>query len=262
MTTLTTSSINWLGAYTLYKKEVRRFIKVYNQTLFAPVVTSLLFLAVFSLAISGRSNHSIGGVPFQQFMTAGLIMMSVVQNAFANTSSSLIMGKVLGNIVDYLMPPISSGEMVTAMVMGGVTRGLAVGVLVGLSIWLFIPLHVHHWGYVFFHIIAASMLLALVGVLSGIIAESFDQMSAITSYVITPLSFLSGTFYSVKDLPSFWHTVSHYNPFFYMIDGFRYGMTGYHDGPLAAGCIVLTISVIALWVTAHILIKKGYRIKT
>lgn len=254
--------INWLGTYTLYKKEVRRFLKVYNQTLFAPVITSLLFLAVFTLAISSKKNHHIGNIPFQEFMAAGLIIMSVVQNAFANTSSSFTMGKVLGNIIDYLMPPLAPGEIITAMVFGGVTRGLAVGMLVGISVYIFVPIHIHSIGYSLFHIVAASMLLALIGVLSGIFAETFDQMSAITSYIITPLSFLSGTFYSVKSLPGFWHTVSQYNPFFYMIDGFRYGMTGYHDGSLTVGLTTLSITIVVLWTFAHTLIKRGYRIKT
>jgi len=258
---LPANAVNWLGTWTLYQKEVHRFIKVYNQTLFAPVITSLLFLAVFNLAM-GRHVTAIGNVPFAFFMGSGLIIMSVVQNAFANTSSTLIMGKVMGTIVDYLMPPLSAGEIIFAMVMGGVTRGLMVGVLVAFAIELFIPLSIYHIGYLLFHITAASILLALLGIFTGIISESFDQMSAVTSYIITPLSFLSGTFYSVKNLPASLYQLSHVNPFFYMIDGFRYGMTGYHDGSLQTGLWMMAISIILLWIAVYRMMDRGYRIKT
>lgn len=253
--------INFIGTQTLYIKEVRRFLKVYNQTLLAPVMTALLFLAIFKLALGNRV-HDIGGVPFGQFMAAGLIMMAVVQNAFANTSSSLTMGKVLGIIVDYLMPPISAGEMTLAMVLGGITRGIIVGILVAIAIGFFIPIGITHSGFVLYYLIMASMLLALLGMLAGILAETFDQMAAITSYVITPLSFLSGTFYSVKQLPDIWYTISQFNPFFYMIDGFRYGMTGYHDGNITVGLVVIALTNIVMWAVVHTLLKKGYRIKS
>jgi ABC-2 type transport system permease protein len=265
MTTLScpsnTRGINWMGVWTLYKKEVHRFIKVYNQTLFAPVITSLLFLAIFNLAMGGHVA-AIGDVPFATFMGSGLIIMSVVQNAFANTSSTLIMGKVMGTIIDYIMPPLSAGESIVAMVMGGVTRGVMVGILVAFSIRLFIPIGIFHFGYVIFHITAASMLLALLGIFTGIVSESFDQMSAVTSYVITPLSFLSGTFYSVKNLPETLYHLSHANPFFYMIDGFRYGITGYHDGSLTIGIWMMVLSITLLWTLVYVMMAKGYRIKT
>jgi ABC-2 type transport system permease protein len=204
----------------------------------------------------------IGGVSFQVFMASGLVMMSLLQHAFANTSSAFIMGKVVGMIIDYLMPPLSTGEMLFSMVMGGVTRGVCVGLLVGLSLWVFLPLHVHHPLLAVFYLFSASMLLALLGMLAGIFADSFDEMSAITSYVITPLSFLSGTFYSVKHLPPLWYTVTHFNPFFYMIDGFRYSMTDYHDGNVLIGMWALTICNIVLWAACYFLLKAGYRIKS
>jgi ABC-2 type transport system permease protein len=257
----TISSPNWLGIWTLYRKEVRRFLKVYNQTLVAPIINSLLLLAIFSLALGSRVQM-VGTVSFQVFMASGLIMMSVVQHAFANTSSAFIMGKVVGMIIDYLMPPLSTGEMLFSMVMGGVTRGVCVGVGVGLSLWVFLPLEIHHPLLALFYLVSASMLLALLGMLAGIFADSFDEMSAITSYVITPLSFLSGTFYSVRQLPPFWYTVTHFNPFFYMIDGLRYSMTDYHDGNIVAGMWTITICNIVLWVACHLLLKAGYRIKS
>lgn len=253
-------NINTQGTWTLYRKEVRRFLKVYNQTLFAPVVTALLFLAIFNLALGDRVK-TIGGVSFATFMAAGLIMMSIVQHAFANSSSSLTMGKVLGCIIDYLMPPLTPGEITFGVTMGAVTRGILVGILVAFAISLFVPLGIHHLGFVLFHIFAASIMLGLLGMIGGIFAESFDQMAAFTNYIITPLAFLSGTFYSVKQLPEFWYTVSQFNPFFYMIDGFRFGMTGYHDGNLTIGVIVLLSTIICLWSLVYYLLKIGYRVK-
>ncbi len=251
---------NHIGTWTLYKKEVHRFAKVYNQTLLAPVVTALLFLAIFNLAI-GDNVKRVGDVPFAQFMAAGLIMMAVVQNAFANTSSSFTMGKVLGTIIDYLMPPISAGELAIAMVAAAITRGLCVGVLTAIALAFFIDIHVHSWLHTLFYLCCASTLLALLGLFAGIIAETFDQMAAVTSYVITPMAFLSGTFYSIANLPEFWQKVSSYNPFFYMIDGFRYGLTGYHDGNLTTGAIVLVATTLALWATVYTMLLKGYRVK-
>lgn len=251
---------NSIGLKTLYIKEVRRFLKVYNQTLLAPMITALLFLAVFSLAI-GDHVRNVGNIPFKEFMAAGLIIMSVVQNAFANTSSSFTMGKVLGTLVDYLMPPLSATEIMVGMVGAGITRGVCVGLLVAIAVWFFVPYEIYSIGYTLFYLFSASMMLALMGMLGGIFSETFDQMSAVTSYIITPLAFLSGTFYSVHNLPDFWFHVSQYNPFFYMIDGFRFGMTGYHDGNLLIGAAYLIGANILLWIATHIMLYKGYRIK-
>lgn len=252
--------INWIGLKTVYWRETKRFLKVYNQTLFAPVITALLFLSVFSLAIKHRMP-TIEGVPFEQFMASGLIIMSVVQNAFGNSSSSLCMGKVLGYIIDYLTPPLSPFELLAGVIASAITRGVMVGVLVGVSVLPFADLHITHPAYALFHILAASVLLALLGVIAGIVADSFDQMSAFTTYIITPLAFLSGTFYSVKRLPEFWYNVSHINPFFYMIDGFRYGMTGYHDGDLNIGIAYMLISIAILSIVTYQMLARGYRIK-
>lgn len=251
--------IHYLGLWTLYRKEVWRFMKVYNQTLIAPVVNVLLLLAIFSLAMQDRV--AIGGMPFVQFMVPGLIMMAIVQNAFANTSSSLIMGKVLGSIIDLLLPPLSAAEITVAMVSAAITRAVMVGLLVGVSVAFFVPTGMHDvlWGIAI--VLLASMMLALLGMLGGILADSFDQMSAITSYVVTPLSFLSGTFYSVKQLPTFWQHVNDFNPFFYMIDGFRYSMTGYHDASLTLGIWVLLLANLGLVVAVYHMMARGYRIK-
>jgi ABC-2 type transport system permease protein len=237
-------SINWFGAFTLLKKEVWRFLKVYHQTLLSPVVNIILFLAVFSLSV-GEKISEIEGVPFSIFMAAGLIMMAAMQNSFANSSSSFVMGKVMGHIVDYLIPPLGAFELLFAFTIGAVLRGICVGIVAFLAILIFVPLDFYSLWHAVFYLIFACMFLGLLGVFCGVVSDTFDQMSAMTSYVITPLTFLSGTFYSTNSLPQFWRGVSHFNPFFYMIDGFRYGLTGHNDGNLFLGAIyILTINLI------------------
>ena len=252
--------LNKRGLWTLYVKEVRRFLNVFTQTLLAPMVTTLLFLAIFTLAL-GRAVQEVGGVPYAVFLAPGLIMMSMVQNAFANTSSSLMIAKVQGNIVDILMPPLSATELTLALVGGGITRGLLVGLAVGLAMWLFVPLRIHDPVFVIFHAVNASLMLALLGMIGGIWSEKFDHIAAVTNFVITPLSFLSGTFYSVEKLPESWHLVAFLNPFFYMIDGFRYGFIGHADGSLTVGILVLLGVNGALWLLTHRMIATGYRLK-
>ncbi|NJN06212.1 MAG: ABC transporter permease [Rhodobacteraceae bacterium] len=219
---------NWLGLWTLYLREVRRFAKVWNQTLIAPVVTTLIFLAIFALAL-GRAVETVGGVPFMEFLAPGLITMAIAQNAFANTSSSLLIAKVQGNIVDTLMPPLTAHELTFGLAMGGVTRGVAVGIVVALAMALFVPVRAHSIGAILYFAIATSLMLSLLGIAAAIWSEKFDQMAAVTNFVITPLSFLSGTFYSIDRLPPLFQHMAHVNPFFYMIDGFRYGIIGRSD---------------------------------
>jgi ABC-2 type transport system permease protein len=251
---------NWIGLWTLYWRETRRFAKIYNQTIGAPVVTTLLFLAVFALAL-GRAVEAVHGVPFLEFLAPGLIMMAVAQNAFANTSSSLIIAKVQGNIVDTLMPPLNAHELTFGFTMGGVTRGIAVGIAVALAMWPFVPIHVHSALLIAYHAVAASLMLALLGVVAGIWAEKFDQMAAVTNFLVTPLSFLSGTFYSVDRLPTWLQHVAHANPFFYMIDGFRYGFTGQADMPVGLGVAVLAVVDAALWLVCTRMFASGYKLK-
>ncbi len=255
------TKINYLGVWTLYVKEVNRFLKVFNQTLITPLVTSLLFLAIFSLALGGH-ERKIEGIPFDRFIGAGLIIMSVVQQSFANTSSSLIMGKVIGTITDILIPPLTAGEITFAMAMGGVTRGVLVGIIVTTGIFIFVPMGIEHPLLMIFYIICSALMLSLIGMLAGIFADSFDQMAAFTSYFITPLAFLSGTFYSVKALPEFWYHITHANPFFFMIDGFRYSLIGYSDSSILLGASVLVSMNVALWTVVYTLLNRGYRLKT
>ncbi len=253
-------AVNWLGLWTHYAKEVRRFTKVGFQTLVAPVVTTLLFLAIFTFAL-GRSLTEIGGVPFERFLAPGLIMMAIIQNAFSNTTSSLMISKIQGNIVDMLMPPISPGELTLGFVLGGATRGLAVALFVGIVMSLFVPLRIHDAGMIVFHAASAALMLSLIGVITAVWADKFDQVASITNFVVTPLSFLSGTFYSIERLPPVWRDVALFNPFFYLIDGFRYGFIGHHDGSLVTGAIVVTAINAGLWWACHRMFATGYKLK-
>lgn len=252
--------VNWLGLWTLYQKEVRRFLKVFVQTVAAPMVTSLLFLLVFTLAL-GRGDMVIAGVSYSEFLAPGLIMMAIAQNAFANTSSSLVVAKVQGNIVDTLMPPLGPAELTAGFALGGVTRGLAVGLSTLLAMWLFVPLTIAHPGYVLFHALAAALLLSLLGIIGGIWADKFDHIAAVTNFVIVPLTFLSGTFYSTERLPGIWYDLAHVNPFFFMIDGFRYGFIGHADAAPAIGIAVMTGCNLALLAVSYAMLKSGYKLK-
>jgi len=256
------NSINTIGVYTLCKREIWRFWKVWNQTVVAPVITTLLFLAIMTLAMGSNSGRMVDGIAFNRFISPGLIMMAVVQNAFANTSSSLMLAKIQGVIIDILMPPLTGAEITFSLVVGGMVRGLAVGIVVMAAVYFFVPFTLFHFWIGLFYVISASIMLALLGVLTGVWAQSFDHLSAITNYIITPLAFLSGTFYSIKQLPEFWYHVCHYNPFFYMIDGFRYALIGYTDGGVGVGMVVLTITNVVLWLVVLRLFKTGYRLKT
>jgi ABC-2 type transport system permease protein len=188
-------------------------------------------------------------------------MMAMAQNAFANTSSSIVISKVQGNIVDVLMPPLSPAELTLGYALGGATRGLVVGMVVALAMWAVVPVRIHVLSYVLFHAGAASLLLSLLGLAGGIWSEKFDHIAAVTNFVVTPLSFLSGTFYSVERLPESWRFIAHFNPFFYMIDGFRYGFVGHADGSLATGLVVLTLANAALLWLCHAMFASGYKLK-
>jgi len=252
--------VNWLGLWTLTGKEIRRFLKVYFQTIIAPVGNSLLFLAVFVLALGGGGTL-VGGVPYAQFLVPGLIMMAITQNAFANTSSSLLIAKVQGNIVDLLMPPLSALEQTVAIAAGGMVRGLLVGAATLAAMLLMINLPVVSVGLILFHAAAASLLLSLLGMVAGIWAEKFDHLAAVTNFIITPLSFLSGAFYSVQRLPPMVRDLALLDPFFYMIDGFRAGFIGHADGSLVIGILVMCGANLALAALTFRLFKLGYNLR-
>jgi ABC-2 type transport system permease protein len=253
-------AVNWLGFWTLYVREVHRFLKVYMQTVAAPVVTTLLFLAVFLLAMGG-GQRQVGDVPFLEFLAPGLIMMAMTQNAFANTTSSLMIAKLQGNIVDILMPPLTAGELTWALSLGGLTRGVFVGLVTTLTMAVVVPFHLASPLMVLFHALAASLLLSVLGVIGGIWADKFDHIAAVTNFVVTPLAFLSGTFYSIAQLPPAWHKAALFNPFFYMIDGFRYGFIGRADGSLAIGVAVMVASNAVLLAICHAMVARGYKLK-
>jgi ABC-2 type transport system permease protein len=254
-------AVNWLGLWTLTGKETGRFIKVYAQTILAPVITTLLFYMVFALALGGN-QRMVGTIPYLDFLAPGLIMMSMAQSAFANTSSSIVISKVQGNIVDVLMPPLSPMELTLGYTLGGVARGLVVGLASITVLAVFVTLPVSHIGYILYHAMMGSMMLALLGTIGGIWSSKFDHLAAVQNFIIMPATFLSGTFYTADRLPETWRFLCHLNPFFYMIDGFRYGFIGVSDGTLGTGLIMLgTINVILLG-TAYALIATGYKLKS
>lgn len=252
--------VNWLGLGTLTAREIRRFTSVWTQTIAAPLVTAVLFLAIFSLAI-GPSRGPVMGRPFTEFLAPGILMMQVILNAFANTSSSIMISKVQGNIVDTLMPPLSPGELVTGYVAGGVARGVLVATVVGLAVFPALGIGLAHplWALVF--VVLGSAMLSVIGIVAAILATKFDHMAAITNFVVTPLSFLSGTFYSIATLPGPMQTASHLNPVFYLIDGLRFGVLGVSDSSPWLGLVVAGGATAVLWGLCWRWFATGYRLK-
>ncbi|MYM00123.1 ABC transporter permease [Novosphingobium sp. FGD1] len=222
--------VNWVGLKTLYMKEVRRFFKVQTQTIWAPAITTLLFLVIFTVAL-GRGGREVLGVNFATFVAPGLIVMGMMQNAFANSSFSFLAGKIQGTIIDFLMPPLTEGELMLAIVAAAVTRALLVGLALAAAmlLWPGIDMSMAHpWAVAWFGL-AGSVFLALLGFLSSIWAEKFDHNAAVTNFVIAPLSLLSGTFYVIDNLSPVFQAISRANPFFYVISGFRFGFLGASD---------------------------------
>ncbi len=257
----TLGTVNWRGLWTLTRKEIERFLIVAAQTIMAPVITTLLFYLVFSLAFGG-SHRMIEGISYMAFLVPGLIMMSIAQNAFANTSSSLVISKVQGNIVDVLMPPLSIMEFATGYVLGGIARGLAVGLASIIVMSFFAPMTFEHPGFILFHAFMGAMMMALLGLIGGIWAVKFDHLATITNFIIMPATFLSGTFYTAAQLPELWQFLAHLNPFFYMIDGFRYGFIGLADSPLGLGMMIMIAINLGLWILCLSMLKTGYKLKS
>jgi ABC-2 type transport system permease protein len=256
-------NINWGGLRTLYVKEVRRFFKVQLQTIWAPAMTTLLFLVIFTVAL-GRSGRTVMGVPFADFLAPGLIVMGMLQNAFANSSFSLLVGKIQGTIVDYLMPPLSVGELMAGLIGASVTRAVLVGLAVWLAMLFWPGVHVsvaHVWAVVWFGVMG-SMMVSFLGLLTSIWAEKFDHAAAVSNFVIAPLSLLSGTFYSIDSLSPVFRAVSHANPFFYVISGFRYGFVGTSDSPVAFGALLILALNIVLGLACYALLRTGWKLKS
>lgn len=259
-------NINWGGLRTLYVKEVRRFFKVQLQTVWAPAITTLLFLIVFTVATGARSPVIVGGetVAFADFIAPGLIIsQGMMGPAFANASFSLLVGKIQGTIVDYLQPPLSTTELLAGLVGGAVTRAILVGFVVWAAMALYPGVHVtpHAPLAILWFGLLGTLFLAFLGVLTSIWAEKFDHAAAVTNFVVTPLALLSGTFYSVDRLAPAFRAFSHANPFFYIISGFRYGFLGVADSPIALGSIVVLAIDVALGVACYVLLKRGWRLK-
>lgn len=252
--------INWLGTWTLALREVRRFMAVWQQTVFAPLMTAGLFVLVFALAL-GEGRGEVMGLPYLAFLGPGILMMTVIQNAFANTSSSIISAKMQGNIVDTLMPPLSAGELVAGYIAGGLARSLLVAGVITLGMGLTLGLGVAKplWAVAF--ITLGALLMGGLGMLAAIVAQKFDHMAAITNFIVTPLSFLSGTFYSVEALPPAFRAFSHANPIFYLIDGARYGFTGVSDASPVVGLAVCVAAVALVLGLAWDWLRRGFRMK-
>tara|TARA_B100001057_G_scaffold440447_1_gene474350 strand:- start:1865 stop:2635 length:771 start_codon:yes stop_codon:yes gene_type:complete len=255
------NNYNYLCFFTLVKKEVFRFLKVGIQTIIGPAISSLLFLAVFSLAL-GRSVNSINGIDLAYFIAPGLIMMTMLQNSFANSASSIGQSKFQGNIVDVLMAPLNNIELALGYIIGSVCRGIICGIVTTLGVLIFIPLEIYSFKYLIFFTLMGCIMMGSLGTIVGIWADKWDQQQGITNFIVLPLTFLSGTFYSINRLPEFWQKVSSFNPFFYNIDGFRYAFTGVSDGSLIHGSIYLILINSFLIFFCFLMFSKGYKIKS
>lgn len=254
--------VNWIGLRTLYFKEVRRFMKVQLQTVWGPALTTLLFLAIFSLAL-GRGDRTELGVPFADFLAPGLIAMAMIQNAFANSSFSLLVGKVQGTIVDYLMPPLSNGELMAAMTGAAVTRAFMVGFALWLAmvLWPGVSVTPKALPVALLFGLLGSALVGQFGILTSIWAEKFDHAAAVTNFIIAPLALLSGTFYAIDRLSPMVQAISHANPFFYIISGFRYGFLGHSDSNIYLGAGILTALNIAMAILIYQLLRSGWKLR-
>ena len=253
--------INWVGAWTLYQKEVLRFLMVWVQTLFSPLISSLLFLLVLSLAI-GNERGDVLGVSFISFLAPGLISMQVIQQSFSHSSSSFMIGKIQGNIVDLLYAPLSAAEVTIAVSLASVTRAVMIAIISIITFMLIIEIQITNYLALIAFTFLSSFILGNVGIIAGLWSEKFDNMATVTNFVIIPLSFLSGTFYSIERLPGLLKTISEFNPFFYMIDGFRYSFIGQADGSITVGLVYLTILSFVSWFITYLLYKNGYKIKS
>jgi len=253
--------VNWIGIYSLYVKEVSRFLIVWAQTLLSPLVSSLLFLCVLTLAL-GNDRGDVLGYSFISFLAPGLIVMSIVRQSFSHSVSSLMIGKIQGNIIDTLLAPLSAIEVTLAIIFAAVTRGLVILIISIVVFSLIVEIHIYSILYIFIGAFLGTFILGALGFITGLWAEKFDHTATITNFIITPLSFLSGVFYSIERLPDFFQSVSKINPFFYIIDICRFGFLGTSDGSIGIGLVYLTILSIIVWLISYYLHKIGYKIKS
>ena len=251
---------NWLGVWSLYTREVRRFCKISAQTFVAPVITALLFLAIFNLAFEG-DGRSAAEIPFLEFLVPGLTLMALMTSCFANASFAVMFEKIVRTIVDTLMPPLSPTELTAGYVLSSTTRGLLVGLAVGVAMTFLVPLHIHAWSFVIFHAVSAALFMSSSGLVTALWAEKVDHVASINNFAVLPLTFLSGTFYSIQHVPEIFQKVILLNPVFYMIDGFRYGFFGYADGSIVTGIILLIVLNTLLLLFCRHLFSIGYKVK-
>lgn len=252
--------INRIGLQTLALREIMRFLSVWQQTVLAPLMTAALFVTVFALAM-GKDRADVMGMPYLAFLGPGILMMTVIQNAFANTSSSIISAKMQGNIVDTLMPPLSAGEILAGYLAGSIVRAGLVAAVIWAGLALTLGLGMAHPAWALAFVLLAALLLGALGLIAGVVAQKFDQMAVITNFVVAPLSFLSGTFYSVEALPAPFDTISHFNPIFYLIDGARYGFVGVSDAPPLLGLAVCLGTLAVVLLICWRWLRTGYRMK-
>ena len=253
--------INRQGLLTLCRRESLRFLSIFGQTIIGPVVSSLLFLAVFTFAL-GRTGIGPMGISYREFLVPGLVMMTVMQNAFANSSSSLMTAKYQGNIVDLLTPPLAEGELLFGLAFGGVVRGLVVGATTFLALAAFQRLGLAAPFAAFWFLLQASLLMSLLGILAGVWAEKWEQVGAVTNFIVVPLTFLSGTFYALSDLPEAWYGVALWNPLFYAVDGFRYGVLGVGESNIVLGGLALALFNLLLFFALGFALKRHWRLWT
>ena len=253
--------VNWIGFRTLYIKEVSRFIVVWAQTLLSPLISSLLFLSVLSLAI-GNERGEVLGFSFISFLAPGLIAMSIIQQSFSHSVSSLMIAKIQGNITDTLFAPLSAVEVSLAIILAAVTRSLIILIISIIVFSFIVEIHIYNILYIFFGAFLGSFILGALGFITGLWAEKFDHTATITNFIVTPLSFLSGVFYSIDRLPDFFQSISKINPFFFIIDITRFGFLGVADGSIVFGLVYLTILTFVMWFLCYYLYKIGYKIKS
>ena len=254
-------AVNWVGFWSLYVKEVSRFFVVWAQTLLSPLVSSLLFLSVLTLAI-GNERGDVLGFPFISFLAPGLIVMSMIQQSFSHTVSSFMISKMQGNIIDTLFAPLTAVEVTFALILAAVTRSLFILVISIIAFSFIVDLNIHSIFYIFIGSFIGSFILGALGFITGLWAEKFDHTATITNFIITPLSFLSGVFYSIDKLPEFFQLASKVNPFFYIIDITRFGFLGTSDGSIVFGIVYLLIISFIMWFLSYYLYKIGYKIKS
>ena len=253
--------VNWIGFRTLYIKEVSRFLVVWAQTLLSPLISSLLFLSVLSLAL-GNERGEVLGFSFISFLAPGLIAMSIIQQSFSHSVSSLMIAKIQGNITDTLFAPLSAVEVSLAIILAAVTRSIVILIISIIVFSLIVEIHIYSIFYIFVGAFLGSFILGALGFITGLWAEKFDHTATITNFIVTPLSFLSGVFYSVDRLPVFFQSISKINPFFFIIDITRFGFLGVSDGSIVFGLFYLTILAFVMWFLSYHLYKIGYKIKS